>query len=77
MSDVTHVGPQDLTKKNSPMLPGRAAEPETGGQASQQLPYCYYNGQQFRVGSSICADHNIWVCSWKGTYGWISMNAHC
>jgi hypothetical protein len=76
MNKVTHVDPQDLTKKNSPVL--QAESPPPNSTKSQEAPVCYYNGNTYQVGAGICVSHEVWRCGWyNGNYGWIRTGNSC
>ncbi len=53
-----HVGPLDPTRRTS------AIQPEPIPAAEPTL--CYYNGQPFSPGSTICMQGQVMVCSPNG-----------
>jgi Protein of unknown function (DUF1496) len=62
---MEHVGPQDPSKRNSPVRDAPAA-PAAEGPAAPSSSVCYWNDNAYTVGTFICADHVRLRCDGPG-----------
>jgi hypothetical protein len=65
-----HVGPQDPSKRNSPVV---AAAAPVGGPAAPSSSVCYWNGNAYAIGATVCADHVLLRYTDSG--GWVNVGS--
>jgi len=64
------VGPVDPTKKNSPIAKGSPPEAQAKGPAAPSGSVCYWNGQAYSEGATVCGSGMKYRCT-SGVWNYV------
>jgi hypothetical protein len=72
-ASVPRVGPQEKSKKNSPVVK-KASSRKRKAKVATEASVCYYNDKEYSDGAFICASHALLKCA-DGS--WVDQNQFC